>query len=203
MEFETQEHYPIFLKLQNFSCLIVGGGRVAARKLKNLLAAGASPHIVATSLSNKTLALVQKHNLQWQQRPFEAGDTRNYQIVIAATNNASTNDQIALEALSHNSLVNNVTNSDICNFTLPATLSMPPLQIAIGTMGQLPMLSHALKQHFEKRISPESIDLLNEISLMRRQIIQQTGTNEQAKHSAFDEKLKPLLDRFVEQLTSP
>ena len=203
MEFEKQAHYPIFLKLENFSCLVIGGGKVAARKISTLVSAGAKPHIVATKLCDATMAIVRKHNLQWQERAFQPGDTRNYQIVIAATNSSTTNNTIANEALASKSLVNNISNSDLCNFILPATLNMPPLQIAISTMGQLPMLSHALKQHFAQRISAESIDLLNEISHIRQQIIEQSGTNEQAKHSAFDEKLKPLLDRFIEQLTTP
>ena len=141
----TDFSYACQLKLADKPCLLVGGGLVALRKAKKLLAAKALITIIAPSLQQELVLWHQAKKIIWHQRCFAPGDTKDYFLVIAATNNAAVNAAVAREALAEKALVNVTDNPALGNFSVPSSLQKGALTFTIAT-GGMPALTKALKE---------------------------------------------------------
>jgi siroheme synthase-like protein len=90
--------YPIFLKIENKPCLVVGGGKVATRKVRDLVDEGAKVTVVAPMASEELVDLAEKKVISLEIRNFRHGETLEYFLVIAATNDHDLNRFISEEA---------------------------------------------------------------------------------------------------------
>ncbi|MCZ6501514.1 MAG: siroheme synthase CysG [Gammaproteobacteria bacterium] len=143
------DYFPIFLKLRNQHCLVVGGGDVATRKVASLLAAGANVTLVATRIASQLAQWVMEGKITYVPRKFVATDLYGKRLVIAATANSSLNQQIFQEAEAIGVLANVVDDPDSCRFITPAIVDRSPLMIAISSGGNAPVLSRLLRQKIE------------------------------------------------------
>ena len=83
--------YPVNLLIESEKCLIVGGGKVATRKMLSLLKSGAEIHIIADSPSSKITAAHQDGNVILKKRKIRPGDINGMSLVYAATDDRSLN----------------------------------------------------------------------------------------------------------------
>ncbi|MBN2736635.1 MAG: bifunctional precorrin-2 dehydrogenase/sirohydrochlorin ferrochelatase [Spirochaetales bacterium] len=192
--------YPLFLKLNNKPCLVIGGGDIAHRKTLSLLEAGADITLISPDLTEELYALVKNGSIQYKNRLFKNGDTRKFFLIIAATNSRKANQQIFKEAQKNDRLINCVDDPEYCNFYVPAQIKRGSLKIAISTEGKLPMLAKELKKLLDSRFPDNTGDRLNELAKMRFHILEQAGQDEDKKKQLFSEKLAPLLDALMEDL---
>ena len=137
-------HYPLFLTLTDQPVIVIGGGVVAKRKIRNLLAAGArvtviSPH--ATRLPK---------SVHWLRRRFRRGDLRGARLVVAATDDLRVNEQVCAEARRRKLLVNCVAPPSAGNFIVPAVARRGRLMIAVSTGGASPALAKRLRRDLER-----------------------------------------------------
>jgi siroheme synthase-like protein len=85
-------------KLIGKSCLVVGGGVIAARALGPLLEAGARVTVVSPTLAAALLEAARDGLLRWWPREYAPGDVAGFALVIAATDDDGVNAQVAVEA---------------------------------------------------------------------------------------------------------
>ncbi len=143
--------FPLFLNLENAQCLIVGGGKVAYRKAESLLAAGARLHIVSPDFSEE----IQQIQMRFPDRvSLEAGvytsrSLAAYTLVIAATDDRRTNQQVFADAQRVKVLVNVVDDPELCTFQAAALIRRGPLQIAVHTGGECPALAAEIRKEME------------------------------------------------------
>ncbi len=143
------DYFPIFLKLRNQHCLVVGGGDVATRKVASLLAAGADVTLVATDLASQLAEWAMEGKIVFVPRKFVSTDLCGKRLVIAATSDSALNLQIFREAEAIGVLANVVDDPDACRFITPAIVDRSPLMIAISSGGKAPVLSRLLRQKIE------------------------------------------------------
>jgi len=143
---------PVSMNIRDRDCLVVGGGSVAARKAAILHSAGARIHIVATELCEEVRALVDKGQYQHTDRNFAAEDLLDKVLVIAATNDKDTNQDVSTLAKSRYLPVNVVDNPGLCSFIMPSIIDRSPLQVAISTGGASPVLARMLRTQLESSI---------------------------------------------------
>jgi siroheme synthase-like protein len=194
------ENYPIFLNIQHFKCLVVGGGKVACRKVKNLVDAGAKPVIISIELYDELSQLVHLHALEVHTRPYVPTDMHGFQLIIAATSNQDLNDEIAQQAIDLKLLVNNISNATLCTFQMPAVVKRKGLELAIGTGGDVPLVSHRLKQYFEEKLSDDKMDALAYIAARRKELLASTQAESGCRKDLLDAELMPLVDEFIQKL---
>ena len=115
---------PIFLDMQGRPCLVVGGGATAARKVSNLLRAGAAVTLVSPELCDALARKVESGALQHEARCFAPEDIAGQRLVIAATDDRAVNRQIAQLANEAGIPVNVVDDPDACTFVLPSIVTM-------------------------------------------------------------------------------
>ena len=141
---------PLFLDIKDKPCLVVGGGKVAARKLKMLCKAEASITVIAPSLSSDVKELCDKHSLTTHLRNFSDSDIDSQSLIIAATNNNELNNHISDLAKQQNIFVNVSNDFKQGDVVLPSVIDRDPIQIAVTTGGASPVLARILRRNLEK-----------------------------------------------------
>ena len=155
---------PIVLDVRGRNCLVVGGGAVAARKIKSLLDCGAQVTIIAPDVCDEIEAL--RENCTILRRTFLPDDCRDCVLVFACTNRREVNDEILRTARKSGALCNVVDNDD-GDFALMATLRRGEITVGVSTQGGSPALARHLKAHIAETIGDEYAALLEIMSTRR------------------------------------
>jgi precorrin-2 dehydrogenase/sirohydrochlorin ferrochelatase len=179
--------YPVCLVgLERKRVILIGGGKVAARKAQSLIRAGAS--IVAISpqfcIEFQALAL-NNPKIETIQRPYQSGDLTGAFLVIAATDAAEVNQAVWEEASAEGCLINVVDDPVHCNFILPAVVERGSIKISITTGGSSPALARRLRERLEEIIDPEYGDLAELLNELRPELQQRFEPGEQRMQAAL------------------
>jgi uroporphyrin-III C-methyltransferase/precorrin-2 dehydrogenase/sirohydrochlorin ferrochelatase len=157
------QYFPIFLDTSDLTCLVVGGGEVAARKVELLLKTSADITVVAPWVCDTLVGFAKQEKIQLLVRPYSESDLSNKQMVFVATDNSKLNVQIHDQARQHKILVNVVDNTPLCQFITPSIVDRSPIVIAISSGGVAPVLLRYLRQKLES-IIPQKVSLLGQFS---------------------------------------
>ena len=180
---ETNELYPIFLKVSELEVLIVGGGNVALEKLAFLLKS--SPNANVTLVSKKIIPeiieLEERYGVKAICQPYQYSLLKDMHIVIAATDNLEVNKQVHADCKKRNILINVADNPPYCDFYMGAIVTKGNVKLAISTNGKSPTMAKRLRQFFEA-VLPDDINELTENLNRFRQTIK----------GDFEEKVKKL-----------
>jgi precorrin-2 dehydrogenase/sirohydrochlorin ferrochelatase len=163
--------YPIFLNLVGKPCLVVGGGAVGERKVKDLLLAGALVTVVSRELTPALANLAQKGDITYRAGGFSPEHLEGMVLVIGATNDAKTNRLISALAQQRGLPVNIVDAPPLCTFTVPATLRRGELTVAIGTGGVSPALAKKVRRDLEQLFGPQYGPYLEMLGAIRDQVL--------------------------------
>lgn len=164
MKGKNQFVYPAMLSLANKKCVLIGGGLVALRKLKTLIACGAKVTLIAPKFSEEILSF--KDKATFVCRTYESGDLQGAFLVIAATDSFEVNRQITVAAPC---LVNNITEPELSNFIVPSSFVKGTIHISLAT-GGVPAFTRKLKQYFSDKL-PSSFVEFNEFLKEQRKVI--------------------------------
>jgi len=164
-------YFPLFADLHGRRVLLVGGGEVAERKARLLLAAGARVEIVARDIVAPELATwiaappplprdagegraegVATGTVTWLAREFEESHLESASLVVAATSDADLNERVAVAARARHVLVNVVDDAARSSFIVPAIVDRSPLVIAISSGGVAPVLARLVRERLETLI---------------------------------------------------
>lgn len=161
---------PIFLNLSDQPCLVVGGGEIASRKIRQLLKAGGKVTVVAPELCDEVAATVARKIINHIAETFAEHHLDDMVLVIAATDDETINKKVSELAKSRNIPVNVVDNPKLCSFIMPSVVDRSPVQIAISTGGASPVLARLLRARLETMI-PASFGRLAELMGKSRELV--------------------------------
>lgn len=147
-------YYPAYLDLADRLVLLVGGGRVAARKLASLLEAGARVRLAAPEMAPETAAQLPHPAVEHLARPFRDEDLEGAWLAISASDNESVNRQVAAAAAQRRVFVNVVDVPPLCSFIVPAVLRRGELALAVSTGGASPAAAARLRRQLEEQFGP-------------------------------------------------
>ncbi len=148
--------YPIVLTgLRGARCVVVGGGPVAARKVAGLLTAGAAVRIISPALTAGLRALADAGKLEWEPRPFAAGDLAGARLAFAATDQRAVNASVAREAAQSNILCNVADAPAGGDFHVPAVHRAHGATIAVSTHGADPAGARRLRDHLARWLAEQ------------------------------------------------
>jgi siroheme synthase-like protein len=182
-------YIPIFLDVSGKPCLVVGGGEVAERKVRALLAAGAEVTIVSPGLGEALEAIARRGEVYHLAHRWRRGEMAGFALVYAATGDASLHREIAAEAGELGIPINVADTPELCSFIAPAVIRRGDLQIAISTGGASPALAARLRRELEPRLGLEYVRLLEVMRAARRRLM--AGGMESAERAR---KLRALAD---------
>ena len=165
--------FPVFLKLENLSLLIVGGGYVGMEKLSVVLqnAPGGKIRIVASHISDEIRDLVAgMDNVVLIERPYQSSDIDDADIVFAAVNDQSVSMQVSSDAKAKGKLVNAADKPALCDFYLGSIVQKGNLKIAISTNGKSPTIAKRVKELLNETLPDEIDELLGNMQLIRNKM---------------------------------
>jgi len=163
-EGESRYYYPAFLNLKGKKVVIIGGGKVAQRKVVTLLKTGADLTVISPELTKKIEREKLKGRIKHIRRQYRKGDLKNAFLVIAATDSPDVNEQVSKDAPC---LVNVVDTPHLCNFIVPSVIKRNPLTIAVSTSGISPALSRSIRKELEKMYGSEFSEYLKSLRRIR------------------------------------
>jgi len=180
-------YYPIFLNLKDQNVLVVGGGKVAERKIVNLLKYGCRIHVVSPQLTARLKKLVAEEKIQHIPEQSLNRFMTKASMVIAATDDTVVNSQIASRAKEKGLLVNAVDQPRDCNFIMPSIVKSGDLQIAISTGGKSPALAKKIRKELQALFGSEYGSLVRLLGAIREEVLAQGAAS--SKNKAFFENL--------------
>jgi precorrin-2 dehydrogenase / sirohydrochlorin ferrochelatase len=163
--------YPVSLNIRDQICLVVGGGKVAERKILSLLQERARVQVISPKVTEKIAALAATEALVWWTRPFCSGDLDQAFLVFAATDSRQVNQAVYKEAKASGILVNVADAPEQCSFQVPAVLRQGALTLTVSTSGSSPALSAKICRHLEKEYGSEYALLLDLLAQLRDQAL--------------------------------
>jgi precorrin-2 dehydrogenase/sirohydrochlorin ferrochelatase len=175
------KYFPINLDIAGRKCTVVGGGKVAARKVGALLDCGGIVQVISPELTTELQEHHQAERINWLARPYRQGDLGDSFLVIAATDDEQVQAEVFNEAGRKGQLVNVADVPQLCNFILPATVRRDDLTISISTAGKSPALARKLRQGLEETIGPEYGTLAEIMGLLRSEVLKQGRGHEENK----------------------
>jgi uroporphyrin-III C-methyltransferase / precorrin-2 dehydrogenase / sirohydrochlorin ferrochelatase len=167
------DYFPLFCKLENRDCLLVGGGEVAERKARLLLEAGARLTVNSQSFNEQFMCWHEQQQLTLVQGEFNAQLLDNKWLVIAATDCQDINQKVSLEAEKRCVFCNVVDSPKEASFIMPSIIDRSPIMVAVSSEGHAPVLARLLREKLES-ILPEHLGKLAKYSGYLRNKVKKT-----------------------------
>ncbi|MDI6890555.1 MAG: bifunctional precorrin-2 dehydrogenase/sirohydrochlorin ferrochelatase [Thermodesulfovibrionales bacterium] len=164
------KYYPAFLNLKGKRAVVIGGGKVAERKVLTLLKAGADITVISPELTKRIERGKLKGMIKHIPRQYRKGDLKNAFLVIAATDSRDINKKVSKDA---SCLVNVVDSPSLCNFIVPSVIKRGPLTIAVSTSGISPALSKSIRMELQKLYGPEFVDYVKSLGKIRQRAMKE------------------------------
>ena len=182
--------YPLNVDLSGRSLILVGGGKVAERKVRGILSAGTETSICV--IAPKITTVLQEHaaasRLCWKQTCYADGMLEGAFLVYAATDLREVNAAVAAEAKRRGSPVNVIDDPAASTFQVPASIRRGELILSVSTAGGSPALSRAIRMELEEMYPPAFGIWLERVSSLREELqesISSSSTRTRFWHTAL------------------
>ncbi len=162
--------YPVFLKLEDKLCVVVGAGRVAERRVRGLCDASARVRVVGIIATEGILKLADEGAIHLYQRAFEPSDLDGSTLAIAATDRAGVNRAVQTAAKCRGILFCGADRHTDSDFIVPAVVQRGDLQMAISTGGKSPAYARLLRREIEAFLEDGHVGLLDLIADLRHRV---------------------------------
>ena len=183
-------YFPMFLDIEKKPCLVVGGGSVALRKVQVLLDFGAHVVVVAQTICDEIKAKA----TETFERSYEDNDLIGKVLVVAATDDAAVNHDIAEAARKRNIPVNAVDQPEDCTFIFPSYIRKKNVVGAFSSAGNSPVLTQYLKKQIQDVLTDE-LGEINEYMGSIRSTVKASLATESERKNAYRVVLEELLRR--------
>jgi precorrin-2 dehydrogenase / sirohydrochlorin ferrochelatase len=191
--------FPMFVKLGDRLCVVVGGGQIAESKIPGLLAAEARVRVIAPEVTESLAARAREGQIEWVRKTFETKDLSSAYLVVAATSVIEVNHEVFREAEARGILCNAVDDPDYCHFYYPSVVRRGPLQIAVSTEGLSPALAQRLRRELEAQFGPEYEPWVNWLGAARRFLRAKNDDPEQTRQLLHQLASQEMFDKFLQE----
>jgi len=164
------KYYPINMDVRGRRCVVVGGGKVAQRKVMQLLLAGGSVRVVAPRVTARLRALAVGGRISLAERSYRRGDLGRAVLAFAATDSEDVQRRVVTDARRDRVVLNVVDTPEDCDFTVPAVLRKGKVVITVSTDGAAPYISALVKRLIDAHLDGNQVKLLDALVMARRQL---------------------------------
>jgi precorrin-2 dehydrogenase / sirohydrochlorin ferrochelatase len=183
------KNYPIHLNVSGKKAVVIGGGKIAARKIMRLLEAGAKIVVISPELTNSLMDYEAKGEIEWRNKHFSPADIEDAFLIIAATNHPEINLAVKKTAQPHQ-LINLVSHPEESNFILPSVMQQGKLIITVSTSGASPILARKIKQEISQTYGLDYKEYVDFLFTCRKRILEEV-TDAEIKHRLLTEITEP------------
>ncbi|OLQ56767.1 precorrin-2 dehydrogenase [Bacillus licheniformis] len=158
---------PLHISLEKKKVVIAGGGSIALRRLKTVLSEGADITLVSPDVEPEIKQMADNRSIKWISRTIEKGDYLDAFLIIAATDNAAVNKEIAQTA-SPFQLVNCASHAELGNVYMPKIVKRGHVTVSVSTNGASPKHTKELAGKVDKLISGDFVAEVDRLYQVRR-----------------------------------
>lgn len=189
-------YYPIYLDLREKEVVVIGGGKVAGRKVSSLLSSGAKVRVISPTVSRTLQRLHEEGKIRYEARPYTEGDLQGAILAVAATDDPEVNRQAGKEARRARCLFNSATSPGDSTFLVPSVFSRGDLLIAISTSGESPALARRIRQELERSYGKEYqlfVTLLGRVRKELMKVVSREAERQRIFRVLVDSDIRDLL----------
>lgn len=163
-------YFPFFIDLKKKDCFVIGGGKVAYRKISVLLEFGANISVISKCFCEEIIELGDKLTLINSEFSSDCLDIDNIFLVVSAVDDREINSLVYRFCVKKNIFVNIADDIDKCTFIFPAIIKEKDIVVGVSTSGKSPILSKILRDNIKNNIPDYYSDLLEKLGLIRDDI---------------------------------
>lgn len=169
-EGEMEGLFPLHLKIEGKKVVVVGGGKVAERKVDLLLEGKAEVFLISSQVTKRLKELSGEGKIEWKQRKYQRGDLRDAFLGIFAARDREAEENFMEEAKQRGILVNISTDYKKCDFVFPAVVRSKGVLITVSTSGAFPLLSAEIAQQIQKMLDDNYSELIDFLFEVREEV---------------------------------
>jgi uncharacterized protein len=164
--------FPVFMKLEKLTTLIVGGGYVATEKLTAVYqnSPKANIRLVAKEICPAVRGFISEHHIHCEEREFIPSDLEGIDLAIIAINDKEISYQIHAACLERGVLTNVADKPELCDFYLGSVVQKGNLKIAISTNGKSPTIAKRVKEVLTEAFPHEMDEVLENMEKIRQRL---------------------------------
>ncbi|MFC2084050.1 bifunctional precorrin-2 dehydrogenase/sirohydrochlorin ferrochelatase [Bacteroidota bacterium] len=170
-ESRNSTYFPLLINLQKFPCLVIGGGKVALRKVLSLQEFNVKATILSPKICEQLLELGKKNKIKIISKAYSKEYLKDYKIVFCATNNQEINKRVHRDCEKSGILLNVVDIPALCDYILPATLKRGNLTISISSQGKAPFYIKEVKDKLESHFTSNYKEIIELAGIFRENIL--------------------------------
>lgn len=174
-------YFPTMLNVTGQTCIVIGGGSVASRRIAMLLAAGAQVVAISPEFTDDLNELIMQGQIEGRRKGYEAEDIGQGYLILAATNDPDINLRVYEDAKSAQKLVNLADRPDLSSFLIPAIVRRGKLHMAVSTVGASPLVSVRIRDELAAKYGPEYEEYLDLLYDFRKEVRKQIKSPEQRR----------------------
>lgn len=191
-------YFPLYIDLEQKECIVIGGGRIAEGKVRQLRAFGAAVCVISPEVTETLRKMAERGEIRWLCESFPIGEEwekmlAGCTLVVAATNRNDVNREVSASCRQAGVPVNVVDVKELCTFFFPAIVRREDVVVGISTGGQSPALAARIRRELETAI-PESYGRAAELLGACREEILARVPDAAERKKLFEEMLAELLD---------
>ncbi|MYL28294.1 NAD(P)-binding protein [Halobacillus halophilus] len=178
---------PLSIDLYKKRVVIVGGGKVAEKRMKSLLPEDPEVTVISPELTENLRQLWEEGAFEWKRKPYAEGDASRAFLLITAADQLEVNEQAEAEA-KEVPLINRADNGG-GNVHFPAHMKRGRLSVSVTTNGASPKLTAGIKQKFEEQF-PEDYGRYVDFLFTMRNVLRDAGFSPDRRRFYLEEGLK-------------
>jgi siroheme synthase-like protein len=178
-------YFPIAISLSGRSCLVVGGGKVALRKVRALLEYGGAVTVVAPDVCEELVALADAGRITLHMREYAPAEAACYGLVVAAVDDPAVNRTVFADCRAAGVLINAVDDPEHCDFILSGTVRRGPLTVSIGTQGTAPFFARWVREQLDGMLPSHWEDVAALAESFRKRVLADANLDQAAKDALF------------------
>ncbi|MEZ5358073.1 MAG: bifunctional precorrin-2 dehydrogenase/sirohydrochlorin ferrochelatase [Candidatus Zixiibacteriota bacterium] len=182
----ANKYLPVNISIAAHKCLVVGGGKVALRKIETLIEFGADITVISPECADKIEYYQSRGELKLEKRAYKSPEAADFGIVISATDDEAVNKVVFEDCKKAGNLVNVVDNPPLCNFIFPAYLKRDAMTIAISTDGTAPFLAAHLRVIMENIFPDHWKRIVSLAGSFRKKVLDRWGDNAKERFASLD-----------------
>jgi precorrin-2 dehydrogenase/sirohydrochlorin ferrochelatase len=165
-------NYPIMLNLEGKKVVIVGGGKVAERKVTGLLGTGSHITVISPNTTDELKRLAGCLRIEWIEKSFSKEDLDGAFLIFAATNDNEVNQYIKMAARDQQ-LVTIADDPEGSDFHVPSHIQRGRLSIAVSTGGASPTLARKIREQLEQQFDEGFEEYLEFLFSARQRVLKE------------------------------
>lgn len=179
-------YFPFYIDIKDKKCIVIGGGKTALRKIKNLIPFEPDIEVISPEILPE---ISETENIKIIRREYRNGDIDDAFMVITATDNKSLNEKIFRLCTDKKILVNTVDDIEKCGFIFPSLVHRDDISIGISTSGKSPVFSKFMRIIIDDMLNDDYIEIFQILSRFRPYVKNMFDTEKQRR-----EALESILD---------